>query len=106
MSYSISLNPKQCHALLQAIVDCDPHLYDLIKNCAKTYSDNPEYYELESNIINWLYRNICCSSQTSDIVVEHLEFNRYKVYWYNTVYELNDSCIVEYIDENHIINRL
>jgi hypothetical protein len=105
MSYSISLNPKQCHALLQSIVDCDDELYELIKICAKTYSDNPEYYELESNIINWVYQTLCPCDQIEEIHIQHLEFNRYNIVW-NNINDSNDySCIVEYIDENHI-NRL
>jgi hypothetical protein len=97
----IKLNPKQCAALLHAIVDCDPDLYNQIKSCADEYTSNPEWYELETNIINWIYKNVCSSAD--GITIEHMEYYRYKASWYDENSDTSESIIVEYVDENHII---
>lgn len=43
----IKLNPKQCNSLLEAIVDCDPELYEMIKNCAQIYKKDPDLYDIQ-----------------------------------------------------------
>lgn len=47
----LTLTPQECHALLQAIVDCDHVLYLRIADCAKTYSDNPDAYLFEQSVM-------------------------------------------------------
>ena len=47
----LTLNPQECHALLEAVVDCDHDLYKRIKDCAKTYSDNPDAHLFEQKVM-------------------------------------------------------
>ena len=47
----LTLTAQECHALLESIVDCDDYLYKRIKDCAKTYSDNPDAHLFEQKVL-------------------------------------------------------
>lgn len=85
---SIELTPKQCAALLEAIVDCDTELYSTIENCAKEYTDNPEQYEQNEEMMKMFYMRV--------VEPYHCEIGQIKhdgdsviISWYHTGTECN-----------------
>lgn len=69
--YNLTLNPKQCAALLLSIVDCEPSLYEQIETCAKEYTDNPTQYEQDEEMLELFYKHIVDSSQCEIGQIEH-----------------------------------
>lgn len=80
---NLTLNPKQCAALLQAVVDCDEGLHNQIASCAKQYTDNPAQYEQDEEMLELFYKKIVSPHQCQ---INHIEHNGDSVYisWWHT----------------------
>jgi hypothetical protein len=79
---SIELTPKKCAALLEAIVDCDPELYSMIENCAKEYTDNPEQYDQDEEMMKMFYKRFLVESHEYEINDIKHEGDSIIISWY------------------------
>ena len=80
---SIELTPKQCAALLQSIVDCEPSLHEQIESCAKEYTDNPEQYEQDEEMMKLFYSKIVSAHQCQIGNIKH-NGDDIIISWYHT----------------------
>lgn len=90
---TIKLNPKQCAALLEAIVDCDPTLYKLISDCSKEYTENPERYEQEEEMFELFYDKWVKRYDCSFESIEYLTDGNVQLYYYDLKQEETFSCV-------------
>lgn len=97
----LELTPKECHALLQAIVDCDPALHAKILEYANEYTIDPEFYERKIQILEQFHKEICSPGHDSFVSIQHLEHKYYKVSWTDNMGG-QDSCVFDY-EAKHFI---
>ena len=86
--HRLDLSAKECAALLEAIVDCEPSLYEQIAACAKQYTDNPEQYEQDEEMLGLFYRHIVEPYHSEIGQIEH-NGDYVIISWYHTGTESN-----------------